>query len=193
MAAEDFDLAIDSTAMRRLYLGLSFLKAELVLHRPYHLPGRTDAKYEYSRRICLNAASEMLDLQQKLDTEIHPGGKLWSPGWQVFTMSWYMSSIVAQDFLLATTVLILDLDEDLTSPSPPTCEGVMSGLKLDRGPPSRQQITELLRGAQNIWQKASSRSHEARKAAEAIRLVLSKMDVGGQQTGDPTNRKSAMQ
>jgi hypothetical protein len=189
MAAEEFDLAVDSTAMRRLYLGLSFLKAELVLHRPYHLPGRTDPKYEYSRRICLNAASEMLDLQQKLDAEIQPGGKLWSPGWQVFTMSWYMSSLVAQDFLLATTVLILDLDEDLTSPSPLAYEGGTSGLKLDRGPPSQQQITELLRGAQNIWHKASSRSHEARKAAEAIRLVLSKMDIGDQQPGDSSNRK----
>ncbi|KAH7389642.1 fungal-specific transcription factor domain-containing protein [Phaeosphaeria sp. MPI-PUGE-AT-0046c] len=192
MASEDFDLAADPTAMRRLYLGLSFMKAEIVLHRLYHLPGRTDAKYEYSRRVCLNAAAEMLELQQKLDAEIVPGGKLWFPGWQVFTMSWYLSSIVAQDFLLATTVLILDLDEDLTSPSPLVYEGMTSGLKLDRGPPSRQHVTDLLRGAQKIWQKASERSHEAQKAAEAIRLVLSKMDVSEQpgratsQAADPT-------
>jgi hypothetical protein len=183
MAAEDFDLALDPTAMRRLYLGLSFLKAELMLHRPYHLPGRTDTRYEYSRRVCLNAAFEMLELQQKLDTDIQPGGKLWSPGWQLFTMSWYMSSLVAQDFLLATTVLISDLDEDLTS-SPLVYGGATSGLKLDRGPPCREQITKLLRGTQQIWHKASKKSHEARKAAEAIRLVLSKVNVGGQPTGD---------
>lgn len=182
MASEDFDLAVDRTAMRRLYLGLSFMKAEIVLHRPYYLPGRTDAKYEYSRRVCLNAAAEMLDLQQKLDTEIQPGGKLWLPGWQVFTMSWYMSSLVAQDFLLATTVLILDLDEDLTAPSPLVYQGTTSGLQLDRGPPSRQRVTDLLRGARKIWLKASERSHEAQKVAEAIRVVLSKVDVSDQPT-----------
>ncbi|KAF1921750.1 fungal-specific transcription factor domain-containing protein [Ampelomyces quisqualis] len=185
IAAMDFDIAEDPTAMRRVYLGLSFLKAELMLHRAYHLHGRTDTRYEYSRRVCLNAAYEMLELQQKLDAEIQPGGKLWSPGWQVFTMSWYMSAIVAQDFLLATTVLISDLDEDLTSPCTTVYEGATSGLKLDRGPPSRQQITELLREAQQIWYKASKRSNEAQKAAEAIRLVLNKADIDAQQTADP--------
>ncbi|KAH3989120.1 hypothetical protein HBI25_050880 [Parastagonospora nodorum] len=184
LASEDFDMATDPTSLRRLYIGLSFLKAELMLHRPFHLPGRTDPKYDYSRRVCLNAACEMLDLQHKLDVEIQPGGKLWTPGWQIFTMSWYMSSIVASDFLLATTVLILDLDEDLTAPSPLTYNGSTSGLRLDRGPPSRQHITERLRGAQRIWKKASKRSHEARKAAEAIRLVLSKADASEHGTGE---------
>jgi hypothetical protein len=176
MSTSSFDLAADPSSLRRLYLGLSFLKAELMLHRPYHLPGRTDARYEYSRRVCLNAASEMLEFQTKLDEEITPGGKLWSPGWQIFTMSWYMSSVVAQDFLLATTVLILDLDEDLTAPAPVGAGAPTSGLKLDRGPPGKDRIIQLLRAAQAIWIKASRRSHEARKVAEAIRLVLSKVD-----------------
>ncbi|KAF2833531.1 hypothetical protein CC86DRAFT_277719 [Ophiobolus disseminans] len=184
MPAADFDRAISPVSMRRLYLGLSFLKAELMLHRPYLLLGRTDARYEYSRRVCLNASSEMLDFQQKLDAEIRPGGKLWSPGWKVFTMSWYMSSIVAQDFLLATTVLILDLNGDLSSPLPPAPPLAQSGLKLDRGPPSRQQIIELLVGAQKIWYKASKRSHEARKVAEATRLVLNKANLNDRQTGE---------
>jgi len=190
MPAADFDGAsYNPASMRRLYLGLSFLKAELMLHRPYLVLGRTDARYEYSRRVCLNAASEMLLLQQLLDAEIRPGGKLWSPGWKVFTMSWYMSSIVAQDFLLATTVLVLDLDGDLSSPLPPTPQLAQSGLQLDRAPPSREQITQLLLGAQNIWYKASRRSHEARKVAEAIRLVLNKANLKDQQTGDSSNCK----
>jgi hypothetical protein len=189
MATEEFDLAADPSSLRRLYLGLSFLKAELMLHRPYHLPGRTDARYEYSRRVCLNAASEMLEFQQKLDAEIQPGGKLWSPGWQIFTMSWYMSSVVAQDFLLATTVLILDLDEDLTAAAPANSGAATSGLKLDRGPPTRERIIELLIDAQKIWNKASRRSHEARKVAEAIRLVLSKVDSSEQRVEESVMRE----
>jgi hypothetical protein len=170
----EVDTVETPASMRRLYLGLSFMKAELMLHRPFLLLGRTDPTYGYSRRVCINAAFEMLELQQKLDAEIRPGGKLWSPGWHTFTMSWYMSSIVAQDFLLATTVMVLDLDQDLSSPLTPAHEQPMSGLKLDHTPPSREQSIEILRGAQNIWHKASERSHEARKVAEAIRVVLNK-------------------
>jgi hypothetical protein len=184
MTASDFDFAVSSDSMRRVYLGLSFLKAELVLHRPYLLLGRTDSRYEYSRRVCINAASEMLQLQQKIDAEIRPGGRLWSPGWKVFTMSWYMSSIVAQDFLLATTVLILDMDRELTSPLPPTTNPGLSGLQLDRPPPSREQITGLLLSAQLIWYKASKRSNEARKVAEATRLLLEKANLGDHRKQD---------
>jgi len=189
-ASSDFDFAVSPESMRRIYLGLSFLKAELVLHRPYLLLGRTDSGYEYSRRVCINAASEMLQLQQKIDAEIMPGGRLWSPGWKVFTMSWYMSSIVAQDFLLATTVLILDLDRDLTSPLPrPTSNSGQSGLQLDRAPPSREQIIGLLLSAQLIWHKASKRSNEARKVAEATRLVLQKANIGGVRKEDVPQRE----
>lgn len=174
VSGEEFDDTLTPASMRRFYLGMSFLKSELQLHRPYLLPGRTDSNYEYSRRVCLNAATEMLGFQRKVDGEIRPGGKLWSPGMQSFTVSWYMSSIVAHDFLLATTVLVLDLDADLASPinqSPPTPS---SGLPLDHGPPARSEIVEALQNAHTIWTKASRRSHEARKVAAAVRLVLNK-------------------
>lgn len=74
---EDNDPTKSPSSMRRYYLGLTFLISELMLHRPYLIPGRTDPKYEYSRRVCLNAALEMLKSQRKLDSEIRPGGKLW--------------------------------------------------------------------------------------------------------------------
>ena len=89
----------------------------------------------------------------------------------------YMSSVVAQDFLLATTVLVLDLDEDLVSPilSPPA--STRSGLPLDRQPPTREEIITALRSAHHIWTKASKRSQEARKVATAVELVLAKVDA----------------
>lgn len=175
---EDFNDSITPASMRRFYLGLSFLKSELQLHRPYLLLGRTDPSYEYSRRVCLNAAAEMLGFQRKVDGEIRPGGKLWSPGMQSFTVSWYMSSIVAHDFLLATTVLILDLDADLSATVPTTPATPSSGLELDHGPPSRSEIIEALQNAYSIWSKASRRSHEARKVAAAVKLVLSRANSG---------------
>lgn len=188
--ADDMDTAETQASMRRLYLGLSFRKAMAMLHRPYVLLGRTDSKYDYSRKVCLNAAFEMLELQQKVDAEIRPGGKLWSPGWQTFTMGWQMSSVAAQDFYLATTVMLLELNGDQTLPPSPAPGSSTTGLKLDRTPPSRSQIIHILRGAQRIWYKASSRSREARKVAEAIRLVLSKANVSEQVMGKPPIGKS---
>jgi hypothetical protein len=173
----DFDSTLSPASMRRFYLGLSFLKIQIMLHRPYLLLGRTDFHYEYSRRVCLNAAVETLGFQKKVDGEIRPGGKLWSPGMQSFTVSWYMSSIVAHDFLLATTVLILDLDKDLTSPTQFTPATPTSGLQLDHDPPTRSEITEALRNAYTIWSKASIRSHEARKVAAAVKLVLARANA----------------
>jgi len=174
LPAQAFDSSVDLTMMRRLYLGLSFHKAKLALHRPYLLLGRTEPKFEFSRRTCLNAAYEILILQQHVDKEIRPGGSLWAPGWQIFTMSWYLSSIVAQDFLLATTILVSDLDGDLTTGSCSTSELPSSGLYLDREPPTQKQKIDILRRAQKIWYKASKRSHDAHMIAEAITLVLNK-------------------
>jgi hypothetical protein len=47
----------------------------------------------------------------------------------------------------------------------------------------------LLIDAQKIWNKASRRSHEARKVAEAIRLVLSKVDSSEQRVEESVMRE----
>lgn len=188
---DDFETANDMSAMRRLYLGLSFNKAELMLHRPYLPLGRTDPKYEYSRRVCLNAAFDMLKLQQRVDAEIRPGGKLWGPGWHIFTMSWYLSSIVAQDFLLATTIMVSDLDGDIVPVSSPTPECAVNGSRQDGGGLTLQQKVEILRSAQKIWYKASKRSYEAWKVAEAITIVLHKAGIDEHIVSEPTSCKSS--
>lgn len=171
---EDFGSALSPTSMRHLYLDLAFLKAELMLHRPYLVLGRTDARYTYSRRVCLNASIEMLDFQNKIDAEVQPGGKLFTPGWRLSTVSWYMSSVVAQDFLLATTVLVLELDADPIPPVLQAPESTQSEMRLDHAPPTREEIVASLRSAYRIWSRASKRSQEARKVATAVKLVLSR-------------------
>ncbi|EFQ85942.1 hypothetical protein PTT_18965 [Pyrenophora teres f. teres 0-1] len=163
-------------SLRRLYLSLAVLKAKLMLHRPYLKLGRTDAKYSYSRRVCLSVAMEMLRFQRMLDGDFKPGDKMGLRVWRVATVGWYMSSIVAQDFLLATTVLIIDLDEDLVSPMSQTAQSARGELQLDGDAPTREEIIATLRSAYAIWTKASRRSQEAFKVAAAVKLVLSKAD-----------------
>ena len=62
-----------TTAIRQFYLELAYLKAQVMLHRPYIKLGRTENRYEYSRRVCLNAAMELLSFHFKLDTQFQPG------------------------------------------------------------------------------------------------------------------------
>lgn len=171
---EDFGSALSPTSMRHLYLELAFLKAELMLHRPYLVLGRTDARYAYSRRVCLNASIEMLHFQNKIDAEVQPGGKLCTPGWRLSTVGWYMSSVIAQDFLLATTVLVLELDADPTTPVLQASDSTQSEKRLGHEPPTRDEIVASLRSAYRIWSRASKRSQEARKVATAVKLVLSR-------------------
>lgn len=59
--------------MRQNYLHLAYLRAQVMLHRPYIKIGRAEQHYEYSRRVCLNAAMELLSLQLKFDHETQPG------------------------------------------------------------------------------------------------------------------------
>jgi len=179
ISLDNCDVTTLPNSMRRLYLSLASLKAKLLLHRPYLKLGRTDAKYDYSRRVCLNAAMEMLRIQRTLDRDLQPGGKLDSQSWRVATVSWYMSTVVSQDFLLATTVLILDLDEDLVSPMPQTAHPDRGELQLDQEAPSREEIIASLRSAYAIWTKESKKSQEAFKVAAAVRLVLGKSENSG--------------
>lgn len=92
-----------------------------------------------------------------------------------------MASIITQDFLLATSVLVLDLDEDLVSPLPIVADRRVTGVsQLQVGMPTREEIIASLRSAYRIWLKKSKRSQEAKKVAAAVKLVLSKVGEHGE-------------
>jgi hypothetical protein len=98
--------------LRRMYTALLFHKAKCVLHRKYLLPARTDSSYAYSRTTCIEAALQTLQCQQILDQEMQPGGRLHQDRWKV-------SSQVNLDFLLATSLLCMNLDHNVSENSRP--------------------------------------------------------------------------
>ncbi|KAF2471765.1 uncharacterized protein BDR25DRAFT_285369 [Lindgomyces ingoldianus] len=181
--AKDFEHVKEDSSMRRLYLGLTFLKAELMLHRPFLLLGRTDPRYEYSRLACLDAALEILEFQKILDSR--PGAKIWSMKYRLWSISWRLSSLVNHDFLLATTVLALDLDRDMTSPLPVTSDDITNRVRFKTGQPTRVEIIKALTDAYGIWVHASRKSREAQKVAAAVRILLTKANADG--ALDPSN------
>ena len=108
----------------------------------------------------------------------------------MFALNGMMASIVAQDFLLATSVLILDLDEDLIAPLPESTDMRMAGIRnLDSAPPSRNEIVASLRSAYHVWSKASKDSQEARKVAAAVKLVLSRANESKEHASSPSHSK----
>ena len=150
--------------MRRIYLALIFHKAQCVLHGKYLVSARSNSQYIYSRQSCIEAALKILEHQSTLHQETQPGGQLHRDRWKV-------SSLVNHDFLLAVTILCLDLDHDIAE----TSLSQLSERTVDIW--RRDTITCALRESYRIWLQSSGSSREAQKAAEALKIVLEK--VGG--------------
>jgi hypothetical protein len=179
MSSSAFNAESD-VAMRKMYLGVTFLKASLMLHRPFMLLGRTDSRYEYSRMACLDAALEILAFQTLLDKESRSATINRSSRWRLWTSSWRQSSLVNHDFLLATTVLLLDLDNDITCPMSIIPTNVPR-VRFKSGQPTRDEIVSALRGTYFLWADACEKSQEAVRVAAAIKLILGKVDANDHQ------------
>jgi hypothetical protein len=130
---------------------------------------------------CLDAALEILEFQALLDRESRSATNSWSVRWRLWTSSWRQSSIVNHDFLLATTVLLLDLDKDLVNPMP-TGPSDVPRIRFQSGQPTRAEIVEALRGAYRIWKIGTEKSRDAVRVVTAIEVVLRKIDASDDQT-----------
>lgn len=150
------------TVMRRIFIANLFHKAKCVLHRKYLVPGRTDRRYTYSRTACLEAALNILQCQKVLDQETQVGGRLHLAWWKA-------SSMVKPDFLLATTILCLDLDQNLTAePSPESLKDNSTDTNMI------ERVIEALKDSYLAWQRSTDSSREAQKVVEVLRVVLGK-------------------
>lgn len=149
--------------IRRGLLKLVYWKLTVLLHRRYLLQARTDNRFAYSRKMCLDAAVETLLMQQMLDQETHPGGRMYQDRWKL------SSPLIKQEFLLATTILCLDVDQDLKLE---VTSGKHHLVDLD----ARNRALAVLEVSLGIWSDRFYRatSEEARKAIAAITLVLIK-------------------
>ncbi|EKG15178.1 Transcription factor fungi [Macrophomina phaseolina MS6] len=149
------------TILRRIYLDMTFHKARCILHRKYLTAAQVNASYIYSRTSCIDAAVRILQHQDVLFRECQPGGLLHSGNWKI-------TSVLNHDFLLAITILSLDLNGamELASKS----QLIETPMEQQR----RENIIRSLNRSYNIWLQSANTSREARKAAEVLRIVLAK-------------------
>ncbi|KGO76432.1 Transcription factor, fungi [Penicillium italicum] len=154
---------MDSSEMilNRCNIELLYLKGLVVLHRRHIRYEDQDAKFETSRRYCVEAALEILARQADLHQAFQPGGRLHED-------QWMLSSLATPDFLLAAMVICLDLSVRLESHTTAFLDE-----REDHGFVSKEIVA--LKTSQCIWAANSHRSPESRIASLALDLMARKV------------------
>jgi hypothetical protein len=159
---------------RRLYIAMSFYHAQMTLHRKFMILAKTKDKFAYSHTTCINAALSAVGLQEELFEQCQPGRMLHADRWKIL-------SLTQSEFLLATTVLCFNLDDDRKNRRVGT-----SLLCLEE---VQKKSVCALRKARGVWEQQQAFSKEAKTAVKAISVVLGKFE--GQAVRDVSDLTSS--
>lgn len=162
---EETSLDSASLIMQRYQLELLYLKSQTSLHRKFISASRTNTRYAYSRRTCVDACLSMLKHQIALHKECQPGGRLHSIPWSV-------TSVLAQhDFLLAAMIICLDLYHTAQAETKGQQMDEMYSWSLERRDEMLASIEQVVR----IWEGLRDQSMEALKASTILSVMLDKL------------------
>ena len=139
----------------RIHIDTRYHYARCILHRRYLMPAYEAAHYAYSRSCCIESAIQLAHYQSILHREMQPNGRL--PFFR-----WAMASTLDHIFLVASTILCVDLYQDLISSQSSGSDKTNSRVK------KLQTLETIL----PLWSKASQQSNGARRVTEAISLVI---------------------
>lgn len=146
------------TAMSQFSIELIYLRCVCVLHRNYLSYDKSNPAYDYSRRVCTEAALQTLRYEAAIHMECQPGG--------VFHDNrWLISNLMIYDFLLAAMIICLDLYETRN--------------KLADASPEELKIQNVkydaLERARAIWKAGNPLCGDTRHAANVLTALLSKV------------------
>ncbi|KAI1802357.1 hypothetical protein F4811DRAFT_530012 [Daldinia bambusicola] len=139
--------------MQRIWLDICFLRLKIVLHKKYFMLPTQNERYSYSRKVCLKAAMEVLEYQHMVYELVKPGGLLYETRWK-------LSSVMNNEFLLATSILCAYVKQVADTPKS-AVEGT-----------NTEEVNKLLMMSADCWKRYSAVSRNARRAIKAISLVL---------------------
>ncbi|EGD96107.1 C6 transcription factor [Trichophyton tonsurans CBS 112818] len=150
--------------MNRIAVESIYHKAQCVLHRPYLTRARENPRYTLSHRACIDSSLELLRLQAMIHAEKTSGRRVLHP-------RYYIISLTGHDFLLASTILALDLYHE-------------AQLEANRrqgespygwGCGMQEEMLATLRQSYNIWNELKDESMDAWKASSVLGLLLEKI------------------
>ncbi|KAI0181731.1 hypothetical protein GGR52DRAFT_53381 [Hypoxylon sp. FL1284] len=151
--------------MQRVWLEICFLRLHVVLHKNYFMAVNHHERYKYSRSVSVKAAMKIIEYQHLIYELVVPDGMLYEARWK-------LSSVINNEFLLGTTIVCAYLKQISFNPERAVEEV------------GTQEISDLLTKSLDCWGRFSDSSSHARRAMEAIRLVLKAANTP---TASPTN------
>ena len=165
------ELAVTDSAdliMKRFSLALMFHRSRCVLHRKYLLREKDSPIFAYSKREGLDASMKLLHIQFSVDRAVQPDG--------AFSKTvWFMSSLSIHDFLLAATIVYLNLIKDI---------GVTQ-ITLDSDQAGMHQALEK---SYAVWMHSKDTLEDARKASDILGLMLAKIKLTLDQNNGVKNK-----
>ncbi|KAJ5936235.1 hypothetical protein N7454_005533 [Penicillium verhagenii] len=160
---EDCQLDPVQLIMSRYSMNMVYHKAQTVLHRPYLVRARENPRFTYSRRTCIDSAMEMLGVHSILHTETRSG--------RLRGRSNLVTSLSSADFLLAASIVSLDLHQGYTLQA----AGRPSGDTYTWGHERRDEMTAAIQRSKEIWDEVRDESMEAFKASSILGVMLGKL------------------
>jgi hypothetical protein len=175
-------LAPISLIMARFSLATVYHKSQCVLHRRYMSLARNGNRYMHSRRQCLESAMSLLSFQAIQHQQSRERGRLRS-------LRNHVNSLTAHDYLLAATVVCMDLyqhrerqngDTDVSTPSTSVSGGSISqgssmsndGVYVPGLSFTREELIKALEESRDVWMANRDFSIEAYKASELLNVLL---------------------
>ncbi|KAJ9381434.1 transcriptional regulator family: Fungal Specific TF [Paecilomyces variotii] len=172
---EECQLDPASLIVSRFNIMSTYHKAQVVLHRRYLGRARENPRFTHSRRTCIDSSLELLSYQSILHGETRPNGRLRALTHQVMSLS-------SNDFLLAATVVCLDLYHGLQLQA----AGRPSGDTYAWGVERRDEMLATIRRSKEIWDDLRDQSIEAWKASSILGVMLTKLHLAPQGTETST-------
>ncbi|KAH8680680.1 fungal-specific transcription factor domain-containing protein [Xylariales sp. PMI_506] len=158
--------------MRRIWLKLTVNRLMIGLHRKYITQSNTQSAYQYSRKACIDAAVNIIELQLLFNEETRPSGLL-NP------LSWLHSSMLQSVFLLGMSVLCYYIHLANTTPQMLLNEEM------------RSEIVGLLRKTYPIWLRSSTTSRDAKQAFKHLKVLLETCDSRDSSSLSESSRSKA--
>ena len=176
----EMSLAPISLIMARFSLATVYHKSQCVLHRRYMRQARGQNRFVFSRRTSLDSAMQLLSFQAIQHQASQERGRLRS-------VRSHVNSLTTHDFLLAATIVCMDLynhrekpDNDVSTPntsvsgsgsisqgSNASDGGYCTGLSY-----TREELLKALEDSRDVWRSNRDLSIEAYKASELLNVLL---------------------
>lgn len=136
--------------------------AQCVLHRPFLHRARENPRYLYSHHACIESSMELLRFQFILHSISGPNGLRHGV--------WHSGSFSPHNFLMASTIIALDLYHAAQSPG-----WIQDGIYA-RDTERQLEMLAALKRSRSIWDEMKNRSMDAWKAAVILGLLLERLN-----------------